>query len=281
MRKHPALTTLTCLIRIGEDAPGGALAQAVALAKAQDAHLSVHILAAEVSVPFSPMGVSVVSSAVEQLNETVRTQGSDAKDKADHTIKVEGISSDTQMLFGALEVIALQAATRARAVDLVVVDQPSAALDTKGLVLEEALFRSGRPVLVAVKGQARGEFHRAMIAWDGSAHAARAVGDALALFPTLRKLEIVSVAGEKDLKKSLPGADLAQHLARKGIETVLTELPLGKEGVAKILNRHAESSGAELMIMGGFGHSRLREFLFGGVTVYLTEHACVPLLMAY
>jgi nucleotide-binding universal stress UspA family protein len=181
-----------------------------------------------------------------------------------------------------VDVVAAQAVRAARASDLIVVDQPVALLDTKGLVLEEALFRSGRPVLVATAKRALpATVKRAMVAWDGSGHAARAVSEAVALFPSLAEIEIVTVTGEKDLSRALPGGDLAHHLARKGIETTLTELTLGHESIGALLDRHADQTGADLLIMGGFGHSRFREFLFGGVTVDLTENATVPLLMAY
>ncbi|MCZ8258625.1 MAG: universal stress protein, partial [Beijerinckiaceae bacterium] len=93
--------------------------------------------------------------------------------------------------------------------------------------------------------------------------------------------DIVVVLGEKPLDKILPGAELAHHLARKGIEARLVEVQAGGQPVGRVLDQHAANTGADLIVMGGFGHSRLREFLFGGVTVDLTQSACRPLLMAY
>jgi nucleotide-binding universal stress UspA family protein len=107
------------------------------------------------------------------------------------------------------------------------------------------------------------------------------VAAAIALFPTISYADIVVVRGEKPLDKILPGAELAHHLARKGIETRLVEAQTGGQPVGRILDEHAKETGADLIVMGGFGHSRLREFLFGGVTVDLTQSASRPLLMAY
>ena len=281
-RSPHALTALACIIRASEESGSAALEQAIALAQASDALLHVTVIAPKASIPFSMVGSAFVSPLVTTLNTQMMTSGETLATLARQKAEAQGIKSDIRVVMNHVDIVAAEAMKQARACDLIVVDQPVAVLDTKGLVLEEALFRSGRPVLVATpKAPARRNMAKIMIAWDGSAHAARAVADALNAFPSIQQAEIVSVSGEKDISKALPGADLAHHLARKGIATTITDLSLGGKTVASVLDEHARKTGADLLVMGGFGHSRFREFLFGGVTVELTESASVPLLLAY
>lgn len=262
--------------------PSVAADQAIALAASMEAHLWVTVIAPRASLPYSPLGSAMVAPVFGEFNAQTEREAKGLGEAVREKLRKSGAKGEVRVILDHVDVVAASAVRLGRASDLIVVDQPAAMLDTKGLVLEEALFHSGRPVLVASPGKSISAApRRIVIAWDGSAHAARAVGDALALFASIETAEIVSVQGEKDLSRALPGVDLAQHLAHKGITTTLTELPLKGTTVGAVLNSHAEKAGADLLVMGGFGHSRLREFLFGGVTVELTENAAVPLLMAY
>ncbi len=281
-RKSSPLTSLSCIIRLSEEAASNAISEAIALAAAQEAHLLVTIIAAKASIPFSPIGAGYVAPVVAELNEQASRAGEEQAEAARENLRKAGVTGMVRLIVDHVDRVAEEAVRLARASDAIVLDQPSAALDTKGLILEEALFHSGRPVLVVTRKKRLAPHpRRIVVGWDGSAHAARAVGDALALFPSIEIAEIVAVKGEKDLTNALPGADLAQHLAHKGVMTTLTELTAKGASVGTVLNEHATRTDADLIVMGGFGHSRLREFLFGGVTVELTENASVPLLVAY
>jgi nucleotide-binding universal stress UspA family protein len=155
-------------------------------------------------------------------------------------------------------------------------------LDTKATVLEEALFCSGRPVLVATpRREPIATVRTLMVAWDGTSHAARATADALALFAEISNVEIVTVTGEKSLERTVPGADLGRTLARKGKVVKLIDLPAEELSVSAALDQQATASGADLIAMGGSSHSRLRQFVMGGVTRDLIQSAATPLLMAY
>ncbi|MCA3595909.1 MAG: universal stress protein [Methylobacterium sp.] len=281
-RSQSPLSSLSCIIRLTEDVPSIAIREAISLAAAHHAHLLVTIIAAKASVPFSPIGAGYVVPMVEEINERAEANGTALAESVREKLRREGVNGTLRLILNHVDIVAEEAVRLARASDLIVVDQPDAALDTKGLILEEALFHSGRPILVATTRRAMATHPgRIVVGWDGSAHAARAVGDALALFPGIEMAEIVSVAGEKDLSNALPGADLARHLAHKGVTTTLTKLSAEGMSVGSVLDGHATRTNADLIVMGGFGHSRLREFLFGGVTVELTGGASVPLLIAY
>lgn len=277
-----SLSSVSCIIQASEETQSAALPLAAGLAEASGAYLGVTVIAPKAHVPFSLVGSSYVAPMLTDINKRSLSAAETIAAEANQKISAQGLAGHVLVDQALVDEGAVRAVRSARASDLIVVDQPTATLDLKGLVLEEALFRSGHPVLVASpKCKAAPRFERIMIAWDGSQHAARAVADAINLFPEITHADIVIVLGEKPLDKILPGAELAHHLARKGIEARLVEVQAGGQPVGRVLDEHAANTGADLIVMGGFGHSRLREFLFGGVTVDLTQSACRPLLMAY
>ncbi len=277
-----SLSSISCILQVSEEAQSAALPLAAGLAEVAGAYLGVTVIAPKAHVPFSLMGSSYVAPMITDINKRTLSVAETVAAEANQKIKSLGLAGHVVVDQALVDEAAARAVRSARASDLIVVDQPNATLDLKGLVLEEALFRSGHPVLVASpKCKPATSFERIMIAWDGSQHAARAVSDAVGLFPGITHADIVIVLGEKPLDKILPGAELAHHLARKGIEARIVEAQAGGQPVGRVLDQHAANTGADLIVMGGFGHSRLREFLFGGVTVDLTQSACRPLLMAY
>jgi nucleotide-binding universal stress UspA family protein len=278
--KSPA--TIACIITVGEEKRDTALQQAIELAAAAHAHLSVTIAAQKMATPYAPMWMSLPSALVADLNKKTQNRAEELADQTRRAIGIAAINCDIDLSVDNIGTTAEGAVRAARSSDVIVVDQPAAPLDMAGTVLEEALFRSGRPVLIASPRKLLKHLPRsAVLAWDGSAVAARAVADAISAFPTIQRVDIVSVTGEKSLEKSVPGADLARHLARKVIETSVTTLGLGGQSVAATLDRHAMAEEADLIIMGGYGHSRLRQFVFGGVTLALTQTASTPLFMSH
>jgi nucleotide-binding universal stress UspA family protein len=144
-----------------------------------------------------------------------------------------------------------------------------------------ALFHSGRPVIVVPAGLNDFSCARAIIAWDGSAGAARAVNDARPFLHAVDDVEIVSVQGEKDLSKAVPGAELAPHLARHGVKVTVKDI-LDRDGdVPRALRDEAALIEADFIVMGAFVHSRVREWILGGVTRSLLKNSPVPLLLSH
>ena len=122
---------------------------------------------------------------------------------------------------------------------------------------------------------------RIMVCWDGSRHAARAIADAMPFLLRAKSLDVVVVAGEPGKSDEIAGADIAQHLARHGLNVELRRLVSRDMDVANTLLSHAADWDADLMVMGGYGHSRLREFLLGGVTRGILASMTVPVLMSH
>lgn len=169
---------------------------------------------------------------------------------------------------------------KARLHDLIVLGAGYGTLTDHRHIFEEALFDSGRPVIVVPEGGGDAKASNVVVAWDGSARAARAAGDALPLLKDAEKVSVVTVTGEKDITGITP-SDLAGYLARHGITASTYELNAISGNAGATLQRYAEDNGADLLVMGAFVHSRIRQAVLGGVTRSLLDEARIPLFMAY
>lgn len=171
----------------------------------------------------------------------------------------------------------------ARCFDLVIVEQvePGRAPDVNDLT-GSILAECGRPVIV-VPGIQRepARFERIVAAWDGSQSAARAIGDAAPLFERAERIEFVAVnsAGASQLVV-LGGERLARRFSRSGVEASFRRIP-GDGDSANILLSHAADSSADMIVAGGYGHSRIREVILGGVTRTLLGSMTVPVFMSH
>jgi nucleotide-binding universal stress UspA family protein len=144
------------------------------------------------------------------------------------------------------------------------------------------IVASGAPVLIApANWSQRGAAIRALVAWDESASAARAVRGALALLIEAQSVEVVCVTGDKVMPSVTPGADLAQYLARHCRIVTETEIPMENADAAATLRQHASLTRADLLVLGGYGHSRFREFVLGGVTRSMLHEIAIQTLMAH
>jgi nucleotide-binding universal stress UspA family protein len=123
--------------------------------------------------------------------------------------------------------------------------------------------------------------HRIMICWDGSRAASRAVADALPLLKKSKQVEVVIVSDKPNKIDEMPGADLGQHLARHSLRVDIKQITSPDIDVPSTILSHAADSFADMIVMGGYGHSRLREFILGGVTRGLLESMTVPVLMSH
>ena len=149
------------------------------------------------------------------------------------------------------------------------------------LTIEAALFNSGRPVIVVPYIQNAGiKLDRVMVRWDGSRAAARAIGDALPFLARVGHIDVVTVA-EKELRHELRGVNIAEHLARYNSRVELKSIVALNVDAGGALLSHAADSAADLIVLGGYGHTRLREFVLGGVTRTILGRMTVPVLLAH
>ncbi|MBI3699765.1 MAG: universal stress protein [Afipia sp.] len=173
----------------------------------------------------------------------------------------------------------------ARRFDLSVLMQPSEGEGVnRNLFVEFALFDSGRPLIVVPYIQKNGlDISQVVCCWDGSRAAARAINDALPLLTIAEAVEllIIDTDSETNSEVELRGFEMTEHLARHGAKVELTRLSGAKGDTANLILSHAADNSAGLIVMGGYGHSRLREFVLGGVTREMLSSMTVPVLMSH
>ena len=153
----------------------------------------------------------------------------------------------------------------------------------KEKVMEGALFSSGKPVLLVPEGATASLApRRVMVAWDSRIEASRAVREALDMLQAAEEVRLVLVDPEEAeyAHGDEPGADAALYLARHGVRVGVDRLPGSGRPVAEVLARHARDMAAEMIVMGAYGHSRLRQRILGGVTRSMVENPPLPILMA-
>lgn len=174
---------------------------------------------------------------------------------------------------------------RARLSDVTVVSRPPAnSPDTDQTILEAVLFHSGRPVIIVPPGWVRAPIGQSvLVCWKPTRESARALGDAAPLLASATKVSVVTVdarpSGDGDGPQ--PGADISAHLARRGCQAELINVDSMGRTEAAAIQDQARAVAADLIVMGGFGHSRLSEMVFGGVTREFLQTSTVPVLMSH
>ena len=171
----------------------------------------------------------------------------------------------------------------ARRFDLCVVAQPQPEAPVmEDLILESALFESGRPI-VAVPYIQKAELtlDRVLVCWDGGRAAARAVNDAMPFLTRAKAVEVLVISGERGKQDEIPGVDIGQHLARHNVKVTVNRIPKGDIDVSDVILSHLADTGADFVVMGGYGHSRLREFVLGGATRGVLQAMTAPTLMSH
>lgn len=261
------------------------LEAALALARAFEAHLSALCLVVEPYVP-AVVGVNLPAEILAQQREQAEAAAADVLARAAERARVEGISFEQRRETVMVDRLPDALARHARHADLTIVGQPdperSGVDDT--LMVEAAFMASGRPALVIPYIGARTmPPERAICAWDGSREAARALNDAIPLLQRAKEVSLVVIDPEKlvDRVGAVPGADIGAHLARHGIKVTVKTLQSGGLDPGDVLLSTAADEGADLLVMGGYGHSRLRELILGGTTKNILEHMTIPVLFSH
>ena len=255
---------------------------AASVAAALQAHLTGVAFIYDPIVPISDGGYIPA--------EVIETQRADNKAAAESAIKSFTAATDRAGVLA--EPLALSAslaggpdrlARIARCFDLAIVGQGRSEMSTMEQIIGEAvLFDSGRPmIMVPYIQKAPFKTDNVMICWDGSRAAARAATDAIPILGKNGRVEIVIITNERGKQYDIEGADIGQHLARHGFKVEVQRLPGGDIDVADALLSHAADSSVDFMVMGGYGHSRLREFVLGGVTRSILQSMTVPVLLSH
>lgn len=262
-----------------------AIAAGIALARKDNAHLSV-VIPVEFPVPVpNEWGVyphQMYSAFYDDALKTANTLAEELREK----LRKESLMFDVRVESTVLLTAAQTCALQARYNDIVIVgcSAPGQKEHPSEAFFIELLMNSGRPVLrIPYSENNSFRIDRVLIAWQPCREAARAVHDAL---PFLRNAESVDIlmidpkVGEAAHGEQ-PGADIASHLARHDLKIrVVTQPAMGKN-VGDAIVEYAGQTDAQLIVAGGYSHSRFREFILGGVTKELSSHSPIPILFAH
>ncbi len=275
------MTIRNILVQIDRDKRHSArLELAVNLAKRHEAHLVG--LFAYASLPMTypyPEGFLGIDELLQRYEKAAREDAGKLRAEFEHRAGLAGLSREWRMEEDGIPPVL---ATRARYADFVVVSQ--SAQDSSGsgksdYLAEEVVVASGAPTIIVPRaGRVDRPLDRVVIAWNGSRESSRAVRDALPILRAVEEAVVFSVNPDHD---HLPGAEIASHLARHGVKTdvrhtVATDIDVG-DAILNAVSDH----GADLLVMGAYGHSRLREFVFGGATRHILRHMTVPTLLSH
>jgi nucleotide-binding universal stress UspA family protein len=264
-------------------APDPAADYAISAAGAFGAHLCGVAFGYEPVLPPTLAGGGLPVDFIEAQRAAAEEAASRARSKLDETARRSGISIESRLITTTFAGAADLFSQMARRFDISIVGQANP--DTAGpqeLIIEAALFQSGRPVLVVPYIQKSGmNLDRVLVCWDRSRNAARAIGDAMPFLGRAKAIDVVVVAMERLKSDELPGAEIAHHLARHGLRIDLKRIVTGGTDVASTILSYAADVSADLIVMGGYDHSRLREFILGGVTRAILSAMTVPTLMSH
>lgn len=178
------------------------------------------------------------------------------------------------------------AAVHARYADVAVMTRPSdgPGAELREEIIEGVLFHSGRPALIAPPGwSGKSIGKRVVVAWDASREATRALSEADDILEFAQAVTVLTVDAKSKMfgHGDQPGANIAAHLSRRGLPAQVRNVDSQGRSASLAIMEEATSLGADLVVMGGYAHSRLRELVFGGATRELLRTATVPLLMAH
>jgi nucleotide-binding universal stress UspA family protein len=254
---------------------------AIRLARQYDAHLvGLHALA-----PFEPPGYVLAEmgpAIIEAQRQVAAKELARAQSDFDKRVSAAGLGKVEWR--SALDDLVDAVTLHARYADLVVIGQVDPAEDSRVPVdfPERVVLGGGRPVLVLPSaGSFASVGKRILVAWNGSREATRAVTDAIPLLQQADNVHVMAVNPREGEHGSVPGADIGLYLARHGVHVEIktdhgAEIDVGNE----LLSRAADLD-ADLIVMGGYGHSRLKEWVLGGATRTILESMTAPVLMSH
>jgi nucleotide-binding universal stress UspA family protein len=245
---------------------------------------SLHVSTFSVSIPrsASPVGGFLlnVPGMVRSTEDKSKAECSRLKDLAGGEAEAMGLQARCtihQVVLGSAPRIA---ASEARYFDVSLFPFPHENVAAQDLA-QSLVFGSGRPTVLVPPTADLAKLDHIAIAWDGSRVAARALGDALPLLAAGGHMTVLTVEDEKPLAEQGLASALAATLERRGISAKAVGITLGGRTIAEALQQTAVSHGARLLAMGGFGHSRIRDFVLGGATKGVFKQLRLPVLLSH
>jgi nucleotide-binding universal stress UspA family protein len=217
---------------------------------------------------------------MRQANARSRKNGEDILRIVTDQAKLGGVKLVTDRAVTSPPLMGDLVAIRARYFDFVLIGWEGANESTHTLA-EDVIFGSGRPIILLPELIKPVAFDHVAIAWDGSRVAARAVADAAPLLRRASKISVLTVTDEKSLLEDDPGARLAAGLRARGLSADPYAVLSGGSDISVTLQENAIQREASLLVMGGYGHTRIRDFILGGATDGILRDLRLPILISH
>ena len=282
----PLRTISLALIGNSDPDPTAAVRYSLDLAGRARAHLLARIGVPPLVIPTLGYPMHGAASQMQAIIEEENVEGREQAEQMALMIRTEaerlGAIASVEVRSAAYDPLAPHLMRMARVSDVCIALAPPSTEPQQRDIVIDMLFGSGVPLLlIPANWNKPSPTRKAIVAWDGGGAAARAVRDALPLLVDAELVEVVSVVGEKDVGAEASGSDVARHLARHCREVSVNVLPVRDDGVAATLFAHGILTRADLVVMGGYGHSRLREFILGGMTRDALARTDIPTLLSH
>jgi len=219
-----------------------------------------------------------------EARERARDAADEVRERFEHITKLRGVTAEWRLIPEGPEA---DPAVHARYVDLTILGQLDPDRGEAEIIdrrPEQVALASGHPVLVVpYAGPFENVGRRVVVGWSATREAARAVNDAMPLLMAADVVNVLTIDAHEAPRGhgALPGADISLHLARHGVKATIEQTVSGDLSVGDTLLSRAADLGADLLVMGAYGHSRLRELLLGGATRTLLRSMTLPLLMSH
>ncbi len=267
----------TILVPIGHDSGAEErVALAAALADKYDAHVTaIHVLTPAGDMFKSMPTQAYTVEAFNQYEEGLKQEAKQYREKYEAQLKHAGVRYDWYQQQGNMLDILNQ---HSRASDVTILSQKTESLDDIMSVMHDFIIEGGLPAIVIPRNGGNAEYKNILVAWDGGKQSARAVHDALPILKEADKVTVLSVV--EDAKKVLPEADICVKLSRHGVNAEALTLKEKKDIGDQILAT-AKKVDADLIVCGAWGHRRLREIIFGGVTKELLSNQTYTVFLSH
>lgn len=260
-------------------------AVATSIARAQGAHVIGQFVVPALRI-YPVVGIQLPRKVLARHRQRIAAQGAEAEEVFTRACAAEGVSGEWLQTESFAPLIADEVLAHARRADLVITAQPA---EEESVLIESdfaerLVLESGRPVLFVPRvGDYPNPGDRIVVGWNARREATRAVYDALPLLAAAREVHLawVDPQAEPEAAGDLAGAELAGALARHGVTATVDTLVSGQLDAGEVLLNHVADSGADMLVMGAWGHSRLREYVFGGATEHVMRHMTVPTLFSH
>jgi nucleotide-binding universal stress UspA family protein len=256
---------------------------AITVAETFDAHIAGVAFAFTPNLPGYAM-LEIPPDIVAQMMEESEKAALAAIERFDAAAKRSMLSAEHRLLKAAGPGAPMILALLARRFDLSVLMQSEPDGVDNDDMIETSLFESGRPLIVVPYIQKEGlKLDHVVCCWDGSRAAARAINDALPLLVKATTVDLLIVQNEKTntAPNEIRGAEMAKHLARHDAKVEIVTVPAADIDVADAILSYVADISGTLIVMGGYGHARLRELILGGVTRDMLKSMTVPVFMSH